>query len=310
MQSNVLVSTQEMSKDRWLEYRKQGIGGSDVAAVCGLSKWKSPMALWMEKTGQVEPDPAGEAAYWGTIMEPIIRDEFTARTGFPVNEVKAILQHRRFDFMQANLDGTVIYPERGEGIFEAKTAGTYSAAEWENGIPDAYSLQVQHYMAVTGLNFACVAVLIGGSKFLWRLIERDEAVIDLIIQIESRFWQLVEQKIPPEIDGSKASVELLNRLYPDSQKASIELPQEALELITQYEAAQAEEKRITEVKDLAANKLKAMLESNETGQIGGRLVGWKNVKGERFDSKALKVEHPDLYSQYLRESSYRRFVVK
>src|SRR5665647_2757528 len=120
MQSNILVSTQEMPHEQWLKYRKQGIGGSDVASVCGLSKWKSPMGLWLEKTGQVEPEPAGEAAYWGTVMEPIIRNEFAARTGFKVKEVKAILQHKRFHWMLANLDGVLIDPERGEGIFDAK----------------------------------------------------------------------------------------------------------------------------------------------------------------------------------------------
>jgi len=138
-------------------------------------------------------------------MEPIIREEFSDRTGFKVKEVKAILQHKRFPFMLANLDGIVTDPERGEGIFEAKTANAYAAAEWEAGIPDAYSLQVQHYMAVTGLNFAYIAVLIGGNKFLWKYIERDEGTIDLLIQLEARFWKYVQSNTPPPIDGSKAS---------------------------------------------------------------------------------------------------------
>lgn len=243
-------------------------------------------------------------------MKPIIREEFTARTGFKVKEVKAILQHKRFPFMLANLDGTLIDPERGEGIFEAKTAGAYSAAEWENGIPDGYALQIQHYLAVTGLQFAFVAVLINGNNFRWRLIERDEAVIDLIIQMESRFWRLVEQNIPPDIDGSKASVELLNRLYPSGTKTSIELPADALELIAQYEMAQQEEKRIIELKDLAANKLKAMLEDHELGVIAGRQVSWKSVKSERLDSKALKLDQSEIYRQYVRDTNFRRFVVK
>ena len=310
MQANVLVSTEGMQYQEWLEYRRLGLGGSDCAAVCGLSKWKSPMGLWLEKTGQVELEPTGEAAYWGTVMEPIIRDEFTARTGFKVKEVTAILQHKRFPFMLANVDGIFTDPDRGEGIFEAKTAGAYSAAEWENGIPDAYALQCQQYMEVTGLNFVYVAVLIGGNNFRWRLVERDEAVIDLIIQIESRFWRLVEQRIPPEIDGSKASVELLNRLYPKGTKSSIELPSDALQLIAQYEEAQQEEKRIIEVKDLAANKLKAMLADHESGKIGDRLVSWKSIKSERLDTTGLKMELPDICKQYARESSYRRFAVK
>lgn len=310
MNAIVVASTQNMSRDAWLEFRKKGIGGSDVAAVCGLSQWKSPVALWLEKTGQVEPEPAGEAAYWGTIMEPIIREEFSQRTGLKVRQLQAILQHKRFPFMLANLDGIVHDPGRGEGIFEAKTASVYMAPEWEAGIPDAYALQVQHYLAVTGMNFVYVAVLIGGNKFLWRIIERDDAVIDLIIQLESRFWKLVESRIPPEMDGSKASTALLSRLYPGGDQSSIELPAEAEALITQFEAAQDQEKKVAEEKELAANKLKAMLKEHELGLINGRQVTWKTIRGDKLDTKALKSDKPDIYQRYAKETSYRRFTIK
>lgn len=310
MNAIIAASTKDMSRDDWLEFRKKGIGGSDVAAACGLSQWKSPVALWLEKTGQVEPEPAGESAYWGSVMEPIIREEFSARTGLKVRQLQAILQHKRFSFMLANLDGIVHDPDRGEGIFEAKTASIYMAPEWEAGIPDAYALQVQHYLAVTGMNFVYVAVLIGGNKFLWRFVERDDAVIDLIIQLESRFWKLVELRIPPEMDGSKASVALLNRLYPNGNQSSIELPAEAEEFITQFETAQDQEKKAAEQKELAANKLKALLKEHEMGLINGRQVIWKTIQGEKLDTKALKADKPDIYRQYAKESSYRRFSVK
>lgn len=310
MNAIVAASTENMSREAWLEFRKKGIGGSDVAAACGLSQWKSPVALWLEKTGQVEPEPAGEAAYWGSVMEALIREEFTNRTGLRVRQVQAILQHQRFPFMLANLDGVVNDPDRGEGIFEAKTASAYTAPDWEMGIPDQYALQVQHYMAVTGMSFVYVAVLIGGNKFMWRLVERDEAVIDLIIQMESRFWKLVLLRIPPQIDGSKASLTLLNRLYPTGVKSSIELPPEALTLISQYEDAQDKEKKAAEEKELASNKLKVMLKEHELGVIDDRQVSWKSIKGERLDTKSLKMDLPDIYKQYIRESSYRRFSIK
>ena len=247
------------------------------------------MPFGFEKTGQVEPEPAGEAAYWGSVMEALIREEFTNRTGLRVRQVQAILQHQRFPFMLANLDGVVNDPDRGEGIFEAKTASAYTAPDWEMGIPDQYALQVQHYMAVTGMSFVYVAVLIGGNKFMWRLVERDEAVIDLIIQMESRFWKLVLLRIPPQIDGSKASLTLLNRLYPTGVKSSIELPPEALTLISQYEDAQDKEKKAAEEKELASNKLKVMLKEHELGVIDDRQVSWKSIKGERLDTKSLKM---------------------
>jgi putative phage-type endonuclease len=110
MNANVMVSTTDMKYQEWLEYRRKGIGGSDVAAVCGLSKWKSPVEVWLDKTGQIEPEPAGEAAYWGTLMEPVIREEFTDRTGLRVRQVNALLQHKRFPFMLANIDGIVNAP--------------------------------------------------------------------------------------------------------------------------------------------------------------------------------------------------------
>lgn len=311
MNANVLVSTKEIQYQDWLEYRRRGIGGSDVAAVCGLSKWKSPVEVWLDKTGQIEPKPAGEAAYWGTLMEPIVRDEFISRTGYKVRQVNAILQHRRFPFMLANLDGVVTDPYRGEGIFEAKTASAYRAAEWEAGIPDDYALQVQHYMAVTGFSFAWVAVLIGGNQFVWRFIERDEAVIDLLIQMESRFWRLVETRVAPDIDGSSASAELLNRLYPLSKsKTILDLPGHAGPLIKEYEQAQEEEQHANIRKEKAGNLLKQMLGENEIGAIEGRTVSWKTVNTERLDSKTLKTECPDLFKQYSKTSSYRRFSIK
>lgn len=311
MNANVLVSTRDMSREIWLEYRKRGIGGSDVAAACGLSRWKSPLEVWMEKTGWKEAEPAGEAAYWGTVMEPIIREEFTRRTGLAVTQLTAILQHRKFSYMLANLDGIVVDSDRGKGIFEAKTASAYMADKWEAGIPDEYALQVQHYLAVTGLSFVYIAVLIGGNNFLWKLIERDDAVIDLIIQLEHRFWKLVQSKTPPQIDGSQASTELLRRLYPTSKaKTSIALPPEALDLIQKYELAQEEEKIAANKKDESANRLKELLGEKEVGTIEDRLVTWKTINSEKLDTKQLKAEQPDIHKQYVKKSSYRRFAIK
>ena len=84
MSAQILVSTLNMDRNEWLEYRKRGIGGSDAAAVAGLNPWKSPMAVWLEKTGRVEPEEPGEAAYWGTVLEDVVAKEFSLRTGIKV----------------------------------------------------------------------------------------------------------------------------------------------------------------------------------------------------------------------------------
>lgn len=111
--------------------------------------------------------------------------------------------------MLANLDGVCESPDYGPYIFEAKTTSAFKAGEWEDSIPDAYQLQIQHYMAVTGYKAAYIAVLIGGNTFKWKCIERDDELISRLIQLESDFWQHVQDGTPPPLDGSDASAKFL-----------------------------------------------------------------------------------------------------
>jgi len=90
--ANILASTENMSHDEWLAYRNLGLGGSDASVVCGINRWKSPIELYMEKLNMLPPADAGEAAYWGTRLEDLVKEEFTIRTGIEVTPVKAILQ--------------------------------------------------------------------------------------------------------------------------------------------------------------------------------------------------------------------------
>ena len=113
----ILASTETMSYEEWLEYRKLGLGGSDASVVCGINKYKSPVELWMEKTNQLQAQEAGEAAYWGTQLEPFVREEFTKRTGIEVAKPAVILQSEEHPFMLANLDGICEVPGVGTCIF-------------------------------------------------------------------------------------------------------------------------------------------------------------------------------------------------
>lgn len=311
MIAKVLKETSQMSREEWLEYRRLGIGGSDAAAACSVSKWKSQLELWMEKKGYSELRQSSEATHWGSLLEPLIRDEFSKKTGLAVEQISCILQHPNYSFMLANLDGLVHDPDRGVGIFEAKTANAFTAEVWEDGIPDEYLLQLHHYFAVTGLEFAYIAVLIGGNTFKYKLIERDESIIKMLIRLESRFWQSIQQNDPPELNGSDACSQLLSKLYPKSiEKDLVKLAEEAEDLISQYEAASNDEKAAAERKEEAANKLKAMIGDNDGGLVGKYKVTWKTIESERFDSKQLKVEMPDVYEKYINKISYRRFTIK
>ena len=311
MSFTVIANTKTMPYQDWLDYRKQGIGGSDAAVVCGISRYKSPVELWMEKTGQMPAQEAGEAAYWGTQLEGLVRAEFTKRTGIQVEHRMELLRSEGHPFMQADLDGTCVHPEFGPCIFEAKTASAFKAGEWEDGIPDEYFLQVQHYMAVTGYQGTYIAALIGGNTFRWKFIPRDEEVIALLVQLEADFWQHVQSETPPPLDGSSASARFLAERFPNSMSNSrIELPNQAEQLIHQYDEASQQIKLLTERKQEAENLLKEMLGDHETGTAGDHLVTWKNVAQERLDTKTLKAEHPALYKKYANQTCCRRFTIK
>lgn len=307
----VLASTEDMPYAKWLDWRRKGIGGSDASVVCGINKYRSPVELWMDKTGRLSYDEAGEAAYWGTQLESLVRTEFTKRTGIEVCSVNRLLQSEEHPFMLANLDGECLHPNYGTCVFEAKTSSAYRVDEWNNTIPDEYQLQIQHYLAVTGYMGAYIAVLIGGNTFRWRFIERDEEMISMLIQLESNFWKHVQTNMPPPLDGSEASAQFLGKQFPNSVPlSSIKLPDSAADLMVQYDTASEQMERLTAQKKQAENLLKQMLGDNEAGTIGDRIITWKTVTQERLDTRTLKAEHPTFYRKYASQSYYRRFSIK
>lgn len=311
MSANILISTENMPYEDWLHYRKLGIGGSDASVVCGINRYKSPVELWMEKTDQLPYQEAGEAAYWGTQLESLVRSEFTKRTGIEIKRVHQLLQSEEHPFMLANLDGICEHPDYGTVIFEAKTASAYKASEWEDSIPDEYMLQIQHYMSVTGYQGAYIAVLIGGNTFRWKFIKRDEELIAALIELETAFWNHVQDNTPPPLDGSGASARFLSERFPNSvPKSQIVLPDTAQKLLEEYTLACEQLESITEQKQKAENLLKQMMGENETATSGDRIITWKSISQERLDSKTLKAEHPALYQKYANKTSYRRFSVR
>lgn len=185
--------------------------------------------------------------------------------------------------------------------------------EWEGEeVPAAYLLQCQHYMAVTGYEGWWIAVLIGGNKFVYKKIERDEELIQYLIDIEKDFWlNNVEKNEPPMFDGSDASTELLKHLYPESIADSfVSLSKQEELLIEARDQVDREIKVLQEQKAEYENKIKAKLGTNEVGGTDNYKVYWKSYTTNRFDSKRFKADHPDLYEQYVKESQSRKFTVK
>ena len=302
-----LVSTANMTREEWLQWRTCGIGGSDVSIIAGINAYTSIYQLWQLKTGQRELKEAdNEYTHFGTILEPVIKKEFTQRTGLKVRNRRAIYQSDEYPFMIADLDGVV--KDNGElCVFEAKTASAYKLDTWENGVPLEYLYQVQHYLAVTGWKKAYIAALIGGNHFIYHVIERDETMISEIIRLEKAFWEgCVLAKAEPPMDGSEATKEFLNETYAQAVPKVIELPEETLELCAAYDDLNSRIEDLKEQKEAVTNQMKFYLKENV---VGGREITWKNVTTTTFDRKRLAKEHKELYEAYCTQSQYRRFQV-
>lgn len=197
-----LVKTQDLSRDDWLAVRRTGIGGSDAAAAVGLNPYMSALELWLDKTGRAEGLPRPDLAdttsptYWGTLLEPIVAAVYTQQTGNRVRKVNAVLRHPSIPFMLANIDREIV-GARDVQILECKTAGEFGARLWRDGVPEYVQVQVQHQLAVTGKSAAHVAVLLCGQALEVFLIERDDALIGRLVELEARFWQFVQSDTPP-----------------------------------------------------------------------------------------------------------------
>lgn len=300
----MLMTVEEMQdRDKWLQARDMGIGGSDAGVVAGLSRWKSQYRLWQEKTKQVEPEDMtdNEYIYWGRVLEQLVADRFCEVTGKKVHK-RGLMQSEEEPFMLASVDRLVVGENAG---LECKTANSYAGKEWDDDkVPDAYYAQCQHYMAVTGMEKWYIAVLIGGNHFVWKEIPRNEDDIKALIECEREFWQHVQDGTPPAIDGSDSCTQALKEKFRGGLTDPIELNSEAADLVDEYQKMKETSTDIKVQMDLIKNKLCAMLGDYETGYAGEVKVSWKTQAGRTtIDAKKLKADHPDIYKEYSKQGT-------
>ncbi|WP_420976977.1 YqaJ viral recombinase family protein [Bacillus vallismortis] len=313
MQAEVFTSTADMSRDEWLLERRRGIGGSDASIILGINKWQTPFELWLDKTGQVPVSESGsEAAYFGSLLEDVVAKEFEIRSGKKVRRRKAMFRHPKHDFILANVDRMIV----GEkAILECKTTSAYNLKEWEDDeIPDSYIVQVQHYLGVLGPEYkkAYFAVLIGGNKFVWKEIERDDELIAMIFQAEIEFWnEKVLGGKAPVLDGSSAAEEYLKQRYAEAEGGKVvDLTSDNKTRIQQYLHLKEQINELTlQAKELE-NQIKHEMKEAEYGFIGNYQTSWKSVSTNRIDSKKLKEQFPDVYEKVTKEVQFRRFGIK
>lgn len=303
------MNNEIQSREEWLAERRTGIGGSDAAPACGQSKWKSRYRLWLEKRGMVPDGPETEPMLWGNRLEPIVRQEYANRTGRELVTPGVILRHPKYPCLLANIDGQAIHENRG---YEGKTSRTGEG--WgdpgTNEIPDEYTLQVQHYMLVTGLPVFDVAVLIGGSDFRIYEVEADKELQELIIDKELDFWSLVESGSEPEAE----SPEDTRIRWPSSTQRSLVAPENVVGAASLLARTKEKKAELEAMEALLAAQIQQHMQDAEALSLpnGKILATWKSAKpSQKFDLDAFKAAHPDLYTAFLRTSeSSRRFLLK
>jgi len=313
-----LVKTNDLSREDWLEVRKNGIGSSDAAAAVGLNPYKSQLELWMEKTGRdaglPKPDPNDDTSpmYWGTLLEVFVAAHYTKKSGNRIRKVNAVLQHPEHPWMLANLDREVTGATDVQ-ILECKTAGMNGAKLWREGVPEYVQLQVLHQLAVTGKQTADVAVLICGNEFKIYRIERDETMIARLIDLEAKFWNYVESDTAPPADGSDSAATALQALYPQDDGEILDLSDDvgmcaAFADLISVRASLAEQEKLEatlkqSIQQRMGNASKAVFEGGE--------VSWKRSKdGTTLDVAKLLIDQPNLLQRYpLVKAGSRRFLI-
>lgn len=269
----------------WLEHRKLGIGGSDAAAVLGVSKWVTPFQLWLEKTNRQErEDISGkDYVYFGTLLEDIVAKEFERRAEKKVQRRNAMYQHPDHPFMIADVDRVVVGENWG---LECKTANAFKADEWKGDkVPDTYYVQVQHYIAVMGWDGCYIACLIGGNTFVWKAIPRNDAFINTLIAAEGTFWDGVKKDMPPSITGSDNIAILFPEQHDDEYlKSDAGFMETARRILQLDEDIQA----LEEQQNYLKNQLKLAI--GDAAGISG-ICSWKQSKdSHKVDWKKVAEE--------------------
>lgn len=310
---NILAKTKDLSHEEWLRLRKNGIGGSDAGAICGLNPYTSSMDVFYDKTRK--DDLTGikdnEAMRMGRDLEEYVAQRFCEETGFKVRRSNKMYCHEKYPFMLADVDRLLVGQDKVVGL-ECKTASPYTAEKWKNGnVPAHYLAQCYHYMAVLNAESWYIAVVIYGREFKWVKIERDEEIIQSLIDIEKDFWENhVVSGIMPEPDGSYAAEQFVNSFFSNAkEKLSVPLIGFDEKLKRREEITKLMDKLETEKKQIE-QEVKVYMKDAEFAEDQNFFISWKNTITNRLDTKRLKAEMPEVYEKFCNQIAGRRFLVK
>ena len=329
-----VVDTSGLSEEDWLGYRRQGIGGSDVAAIMGVSPFATLRDLYNDKCGN--PDVIQTEDNWvakevGHRLEDLVAKIFAYKTGYKVFAVRKLFRHPFHSFMQANVDFFVELPDGSIAILECKTTNYNSKEKWNDGaVPVNYEWQCRHYMAVMNLSCAYIACLYGNNEneFVYRRIDRDEVIEADMIEMEAHFWnEYVLGRIePPYTESGDLVLESIRRHYGelDPTVDAVILPtsmavklEQYLDLAAQKSLLSQQIKELDEQMKIAYAPIVDVMKTScsavcvfgsNTYEVRNKPVFRTSISKDKLQK--LEETHPDLYSEYTDTTEGRRFSVK
>jgi putative phage-type endonuclease len=305
--------------------RTKYIGGSDIGAILGLSKYRTPLQVWQEKTGQDCAKQDSLPLRFGSFAEDFVASEYARATGLSVITHSEPFIHREHPFLSGHIDRFVLNPDTTlmdvEGklntatLLECKTANPFTKGEWgevgSDEVPMSYLVQCAWYMLLTGCTKSDLAVLFSNADFRIYSIAKDRELENLLLDQAITFWhEHVLTKIPPpptnELD--------CKLLYLQSRASkSVEVSTSTLGLLNDLPELNAKveecEQRISQIKQAVMQEMK---DADTLTRRGKTLATWKSPKPSfKLDLKKLEKEHPNLASQYqMPIANSRRLVIK
>lgn len=293
------------NKQQWLKERKTYIGGSDLGSILGLNNFRTALDVYFEKTSEgIVEDSTSEAAYWGTVLEDVVAQEYAKRTGFKIEKPAGLIRHSEYPFIACNLDYWVVDTCGHSHILECKTANQQKATCWgEEGtsqIPESYLYQVAYYAAITGATRVDIAVLIGGQDFRIYRYDQDEVMESKLIRVAKKFWNNhVLAGVPPKPKNNQDAA----KLYPKGNGLEVRADDTVLTKVQVLQDLKAREKTLAEeIKELQLY-IKDYMQDGEllVGEEGQCYVTWKNTAGRTsVDTNKLKEEYSDIYRECLK----------
>lgn len=311
--------TKGVERDKWLEIRRRGLGGSDAGAVMGLNPYKTPLMVYYDKKG-LGLDNAGEACKWGNLLEEPVRQRAREDLGATIEAVPGMLTSEVNTFMCANLDGLMLCDKpvtldgktvEGLGGHEIKTSRT-GAGFGSDEVPDSYYAQVQHYMAVTGLKWFVLSVyIIERYEVKHYVVERNESFIKDLTAAEESFWQgNILKDEPPAPVGNEWEDAVIDALPTGGE--SVVLGDSFLPLIEKKAELDAKIKELSKellrVKDEIKEGIVRATTGKEVGTVRASCKGYKVsyllTQSHSLDTQALR--KAGLYDKYAITRTYRQ----